>query len=220
MMHRDLNPKFWQDDVLRPEVRQSLIRVARAFLESSDIDSNLVRDLELVGSMAGWNWHSASDCDLHIKIDWHQIRCDSDPETWLRRTQRLWNLEHDIWIRAHEVEVYLEDPETSVLGTRYSIMRDQWIVHPRDLPQSPKDPETADVLRSRLRQIQRVLDKPTETRVQIMIDQLKQDRRLALRQGGQTAAGNLVYKQLRNWGILQSLRRLALALEDRRLGLL
>jgi len=140
--HAELNPKYWQDNRLNPNISKRLMKIAREFLEGLELPvehaegeglmTALVEDVRLTGSLANYNWSKYSDMDLHIVIDFSKI----DENTQLVRAffdaaGMRWNDLHDIAIYGAEVEIYVENVGhvTHSAGI-YSIMKDEWVIEP------------------------------------------------------------------------------------------
>ena len=50
--HTELNPKLWQDNKLKPEVRYKLLQIAKHFIEFINIPSIKLQDVTISGSNA------------------------------------------------------------------------------------------------------------------------------------------------------------------------
>ena len=53
--HDTLNPLFWENNKLRPEVKEKLIDIAREFLDTLELDID-VEDAIFTGSLANFNY--------------------------------------------------------------------------------------------------------------------------------------------------------------------
>ena len=62
-----LNPLIWDGQILKPEVRSKLIRIARAFEEFVGVDLDVV-DYTITGSNANYTRTEHSDLDLQLVI--------------------------------------------------------------------------------------------------------------------------------------------------------
>lgn len=217
MIQKTLNPRFWPNGKLAQPVRRALIRSARDFIEDLDLMPDQVHDLVLTGSMATYLWHSGSDLDLHLVVDMTKIQCDIDPKEYFEKSRHLWNTSRDVWVWGHEVEVYVEDLTEPTPGARWSLKQNRWLQTPPPPPQDfdPKDLEPA--LHTWLKRLERSKDDPD--RLSRTIDELRQHRAEALRTQGEYSATNLVYRQLRAWGLLAQARQLIARATDRELGL-
>jgi UTP:GlnB (protein PII) uridylyltransferase len=67
--HDELNPKFWENDQLKEEVREKLLEIADAWIEFAQIPTEAVVDVLFVGGNANYNYTNYSDIDVHILID-------------------------------------------------------------------------------------------------------------------------------------------------------
>ena len=83
-----------------------------------------VYDYWLVGSNAAYNYSDVSDIDLHIIVDINSLELNPYLISLLYNyVKSSFNDKYDIKIKGHEVELYLEDIETSaVTNGIYSLM--------------------------------------------------------------------------------------------------
>ena len=66
-------------------------------------------DIILTGSICSYNWHNLSDVDLHLVLDFKKVDKNSDlVKRYLNSEKTVWNKNHDIMIRGHEVEIYFQ----------------------------------------------------------------------------------------------------------------
>ena len=129
--HRTLNQDVWKGRELRPEVRYKLLTVAKHFLEYLDVPDFKLLDIYLRGSLANYNYTDFSDFDLHLVTDFETVNCDL-AEAFFKAKKQLYNDQHDIYIKGHEVELYVEDKdEQSASETLYSLLDDRWIKPPK-----------------------------------------------------------------------------------------
>ena len=130
--HKTLNPIAWDsNDQLRGEVQLKLLEIARVFVKYLEIPNFEVLDIVLTGSMANYNYTRYSDFDIHVVTHYANLQSDEIAEAFYRAKKEIWNNQHDIKIRKHEAELYVEDSATPpVSGGVYSILRDEWINKP------------------------------------------------------------------------------------------
>ena len=207
--HDSLNPKFWDDNnMLRPEIREALLRIAEEFEKDLDLDSMDVQDIVLTGSIVNYNWTKYSDIDLHLVTD---LDVYSDPELaekYFNAKRNLWNRVHDIEIHDTDVEVYVEDnddpPESK---GRYSVMNDEWLSEPSYDPPTINDREVNQKAEDLMRQIDRLLNSdPTDPNdITRFKEKIWKMRRAGLEKDGENSVENLVFKILRNSGYLDKI---------------
>lgn len=136
-MNATLHPEFWRELQLNPKIASRLLQIAQDFLEGLEIDVDML-DLRVTGSLANFNWSKYSDVDLHIVVDFAAI--DEDialVKAYFDASRAKWNDQHNITIRGHEVEIYVENAnEEHVSSGIYSVLAEEWVVEP-----TPKDVE-------------------------------------------------------------------------------
>ena len=70
----ELNSNVWQsEDRIKPEISSRLVKIALDFIESLEIDQEVIADIIVTGSLANYNWTQFSDIDLHILIDYRHV---------------------------------------------------------------------------------------------------------------------------------------------------
>ena len=106
----DLNRDIWdENDKLKSEIAQKLLKIARDFYEGLDLQAPIL-DITITGSIANYNWTEKSDIDLHILIDYTAVNEDAElVKKYLSAAKTNWNKNHEIMIKDHEVEVYVQD---------------------------------------------------------------------------------------------------------------
>ena len=202
-----LNPLLFDESgKMIPEIKDKLSEIVEAFLEYIDIDAK-VYDIRLVGSNAAYNYTKYSDIDIHLVMDLSTI---SDPESiarlYLDSVKKNFKDTYDIKVKGHEVEVYVEDINTtSVSNGVYSLMKDDWVKTPSELePPSEKALEQVNQL---VEEISTQIDEADSLEaLEAIEDRLYLSRKDSLASEGELGVGNLVFKELRNRGILQLLK--------------
>ena len=83
--HNKLNIKFWDDEYLRPEVREKLLQIGYKWADFAKIPNEAIKDIILVGGNANYNYTRFSDLDLHLVVDKTQIAdCPEILDDYLR----------------------------------------------------------------------------------------------------------------------------------------
>jgi len=99
-----LSPDIWENGSLRGEIKNSLLKIARDFFESLDVDVE-IEDIIMTGSLANYNWSEYSDVDLHIIVDFSDV--DENYELvkgFFDAKKNIWNRGHKILIKGVEDE--------------------------------------------------------------------------------------------------------------------
>ena len=130
---KQLSPKIWEDNILKPHVRKRLLKIANEFIDTTDLNIIPV-DIVLVGSIAAFNWSKYSDIDLHIIVDFAALNDNVElVKNYLYAKKCAWNDKHkDLKIYGYDVELYAQDiSEKNVSNGVYSIKYNHWIKFPK-----------------------------------------------------------------------------------------
>ena len=215
-----LSDKIWDEKGLRPDVSNSLARVAKKFLEELEIDLD-VEDIILTGSYAGKTWGPGSDLDLHIVADMSSIE---DPEAVKRATKLAkfkWDEDHDVTINGVPVEVYVEDSgeDPPKVTGRWSITRNKWDLEPPADGVSFDESKVMDKVQDFRQVIQKASYAQEEGPLLAAMKRIAKLRQAGLERDGELSNENLAYRVLRRTGELQAAWDLINDLVDDRLSL-
>ncbi len=216
---KQLSPDLWEDGKIIERIKQKLIKIGKDFYEDLDVDTELL-DIYFTGSMCNYNYSSDSDIDVHIIIDFEDV---SDNMKLVKKAmdgQRfIWNLRHNIVIKGHDVELYVQDSgEKHTASSIYSLLSDKWIVEPKynppavdqkfvdmkydakaydidELEKLSKDEDLVDPYECEV-----YYDKAKEMKAKIM-----KSRKEGLDLNGEFSIDNLVFKKLRKNGKIKKL---------------
>ena len=206
-----LNPVLWKGDVLHSDVEEILRKNADSFIEFLAIDRNVVLDIVITGSSANYNWTKYSDVDLHIIVDMDalQSQCEAFIEEYLDSKRRLWNLQHDVQIKGHQIECYPEsNKEVHISSGVYSLMQNTWIKEPKYDSELTWDSSAVKIKATDLyHQIDDIVKSGSEDTAAIekIKDKIVKMRRNGLASKGEFSVENLAFKVLRNSGVLEQL---------------
>ena len=222
-----LNPKIWTDMEIDPETQEQLKAIAEDIIKNMEINAD-VKDIIITGSSASYNWHSGSDIDLHILLDFTEIDKNLElVKRMLDQSRINWNKTHDIFIRGHEVELYFQDinePHES-LGV-WSILREEWVAEPVKL-KPELDLRTAE---KKAEHIAKAIDHAVETfesgdNLDAYEYATKIKKKIAnLRSAGLSREGvyspeNLAFKMLRNSNYLEKLSNIKIDSYDKMMSI-
>ena len=123
-----LHPKFWYRRELNAKVRRRLLKIAQDVAQNLEI-SDFIDDIIITGSIATYNWHTLSDIDLHILLDFSKVDKNVGlVKKYLDSQKTLWNKNHDVMINDHEVEIYFQQTdEPHESSGIYSLLMGSWI---------------------------------------------------------------------------------------------
>ena len=225
--HDTLNPDFWYGMDLDQSVRERLLEVSKKFYDYLGVPAK-VHDIQLTGSAVNYNYHSQSDLDTHILIDFSEINPDIKLARNMVDNKRWrWNIEHKIIIRGYEVEMYVQDvkdPHTA--SGLYSLLNNKWIKEPdyKEPQTDPKDVEMkANQFKIEIDQIEAEMNNvDSNYEAKVLYDRLAElrskisnMRKQAFLEGkDEFSVENLAFKELRNSGYIEKTMDMANAAYD------
>jgi predicted nucleotidyltransferase len=210
----DLNQKIWEGDTaVRPGVKGALMDIVEEFMEGLELDID-VKDITITGSLANYNWSKYSDIDIHILVDFAQI---NDNERMVKKffdaVRSRWNKVHDITVKGHEVEIYVQDahePHTST-GV-YSLLNDEWLVKPKKIKPEIDAAAAEKKMVSLAKEIAKLASLGSNGRhadalkmAERLKDKIGRMRKSGLEKSGIYSPENLAFKMLRRSGDIEKL---------------
>ena len=220
---KTLPPEIWENNKMRPEVREAAEAIANEFFETLELDPSIrIKDIILTGSTATYNWSEMSDFDLHILLDFNELTNLSLMEDYFKQKTRNWNNTHMIQIRGFEVEMYVQDSnEPHYANGIYSIMNKEWIKEPVKW-RNDVDYETVQKKAAHLMdEIDNVYDyyaekdyRTANKMAENLMNRIKKYRSAGLATGGINSVENLTFKVLRRNEYIRKLSSLKILSYD------
>jgi hypothetical protein len=218
-----LNPNIWDNACnIRQDVAAHLIKIAKDFYADVEVKAKL-QDIILLGSSANYNWTPESDIDVHLVIDIKELGMP-DVETstnYLAALKSKWNADHEIFIKGHKVETYIQDVDHTTHATGiFSLMKNQWLVKPVK--------EKVDIDRELITKkfgeyvgkINKVSESPSPEKLKALLDDIYMMRETGLDSpSGELSTENLVFKLIRSKGYLDKIRELKTKIYDKSVSL-
>ena len=211
-MHDTLNPSIWaKDNHLRPEVKNKLEEIVNEFLielEENEIPIHIL-DVHLVGSNASYNYTDKSDLDVHIIANLEDVTCDPYVLNLLYGYfKSYFNDKYDISIHDVDVELYIEDVNTSSISNGiYSLFDDEWVKFPEKI-EVPDVDISKDIIPYK-NMYDSAMNSKDGMEAIMLVNDLYLLRRNSLSTDGEYGIGNLIFKQFRNNGWLDKLKDLS-----------
>ena len=221
--HDELNPKLWNGNKLKPEVRAKLLQFADAWGDYASIPKNLIQDVIMVGGNVNYNYTDKSDIDVHIVIDRNKLGERKLVDDYLQSKKVLWTLTHNIKVYGYSLEPYAQDPVTSYPKGQgvFSLKNNKWIVEPT---KGSYDFNKDKNLKKKVSDYMHLIDHMIKSKMdaeafQSLKEKIRGMRGAAIAKGGEFSQENLVFKELRNRGYLDKMDKYEKSLKDKELSL-
>lgn len=199
---------FWDENkTIKKDIRIALLEIAQCFIKDIELNIN-IKDVYFLGSSANYNWTPNSDIDLHILMDFNSLH--TTPELTKKFTKTLaknWNMEHNILVKNHNVEVYIQDvmEENRSTGV-YSLVSNSWVKEA--LPQ--KITLDKNLIQQKytfwVSKINNAISNQNVAVLKKVLGDLIKMRDVGLSSVGEFSTENLVFKILRQSGNIEKLK--------------
>lgn len=225
----ELCPDLWDRDgdeyTMKKEVRERLMEIANDFVDEYLVEADLkltIEDVILIGSSTNYNWTPYSDMDLHILVDYDELGIgDKFANIMLTAIKINWNKAHEIEIKGHAIEVYVQGTSQDVESVSiYSVQDDKWLEKP--CKETPKFNKKLIVQKYKLfrDEIEEMMKNADEEKIMKMLDKLYEFRQKGLdTKKGEFSEENLVFKILRAQGYLDKMKKYAAEIYDKEMTL-
>ena len=215
-VNRRLNPKLWHDGKLDLEVSAKLQDIAEAFEKFIGIEL-AVTDYTITGSNANYTWTEHSDLDLHLIVK--GTVTDAERELYNAK-KALWAEQHTITVKGLPVECYVQGEQEEHHSTGvYSLVKDAWLVEPKKIKPQIDDSAVERKKDSMIHDIETALLSKDLERIRRVKERITEMRKAGLERAGEWSVENLVFKILRNLGLIDTITEKIRELEDSELSL-
>lgn len=214
----ELNPVLWSNNKLRPDIKEKIMELVTEFNSTLDIPLTIL-DINIVGSNASYNYTDKSDVDVHIVTNFEEYGYPKEfIEAAMNSFKTNFNNKYDVNYGGYNVEIYVEDVRSSPNSNGiYSVVRDEWIKEPTKL--QPIDIDLEPEYSLFVDRINQILYDGTEEDIVRVIDDLYLLRRNSLVLDGEFGKGNLIFKTIRNDGLLDDLKERRVELASKELSI-
>ena len=215
-INRRLNPQIWDNTDLKPEVAEKLVEIARAFEEFIGIDLNII-DYTITGSNANYTWTEYSDLDLHLIVAGD---ITDQARELFNAKKALWGEQHNITIKGLPVETYVQGEDEPHHSTGvYSVANSKWVTAPKKVKPTVDDAAVEAKKDSILHDVETALLSKDLNKLRTVKEKITKMRKAGLERAGEWSTENLVFKILRNLGLIDQVADLIRELEDQELSL-
>jgi hypothetical protein len=216
--------------MIREDVRKRLLEISDHFIDSLGMEF-FIHDIVLTGSLSNYNWSEYSDVDLHIIIDYSDIKGNDGSDSFMSiikeffdAKKNVWNEKHNIKIKGFDVELYVQDiKEPHISSGVYSVLNNEWLVKPKKETPNIDDRKILEKGEEFAKKIDNLIDLGEKGNVLPKIEdlrkKLKKFRQTGLEGGGEYSYENLTFKLLRRNGYIKKLLDLKNNITDKKLSI-
>jgi predicted nucleotidyltransferase len=164
----------------------------------------LLKDVLFVGSLANYNWSDTSDFDVHVVIDFKDVDENVElVEKLVNALKSKWNDEHDIHLKGHNVEVYIQDVTKENRSTGvYSLMQDKWLSEPQKENIEIDKEKIQEKYNDFVRKINSAFKAQDIEKLKTIIKDVYDMRQAGLDKSGELSTENLVFLRFCATGII------------------
>jgi hypothetical protein len=203
--HGKLNPKIWSKDQLKDGIAEALVKKSYEFAAYSGVSKSRIKDIVITGGNVNYNYTKFSDIDVHLMCDVTGL--DSDK---LYDKKVSWTESHkDLKISGYPIEFYAANNKDHFPNGQgvYSILENKWLIVPKHLDHVDilRDPKVIDKINHYVKYVKTLLKSGTEADIKAFKEKLHTMRQSGLQHGGEFSVENVLYKDLRNRGLLDKL---------------
>jgi hypothetical protein len=203
--HNKLNPKLWKGDQLKDGLVEVLIKNAYEFAKYSGVSKSRIKDIVITGGNVNYNYTKFSDVDVHLMCDVSGLNSDK-----LYEKKVSWTASHkNLKVAGYPIEFYAANDKDHFPNGQgvYSILENRWLIVPKHLDHVDvlRDPKVIDKINHHVKYIRTLLKSGTDEEIKAYKDRLRTMRGAGLHHGGEFSVENVVYKDLRNRGLLEKL---------------
>ena len=215
-----LNPNIWDNLKLKPEIKEKLLQIGKDFYADTETDAPL-KDVLFVGSLANYNWSDTSDFDVHVVIDFKDVDENVElVEKLVNALKSKWNDEHDIHLKGHNVEVYIQDVTKENRSTGvYSLIQDKWLSEPQKENIQIDKEKIQEKYNDTVRKINSAIKAQDINKLKAIVKDVYDMRQAGLDKSGELSTENLVFKILRNRNYIEKLKQEIINLYDKKQSL-
>jgi hypothetical protein len=191
---------------LRPEVRVKLLEIAADFEEFLGLNDVSVQDITISGSNAAYSYTNHSDIDLHLVVAMPQGSSADVYRELFDAKKYQYNDLHNIRIGGADVELYVQDADQPHHSQGiYSVRNNQWISVPRRRSADVNDSAVQRKYQDLGSRIENILSSSDHEQLSRMMTKIKTMRAAGLEREGEFGVDNIVFKLLRNNGLIKRL---------------
>lgn len=200
--HSVLNPRIWNGSKLRAPIKRQMLKAAHDFMKFASINQNQVSDIIFTGSNTNYNYTKYSDIDVHIIGQ----GLGADQYYDLKNE---WQFSHHLEIAGYPAEVYCQEEGQQMPAGQgvYSLLQDKWLSKPTyaGWVDALYDPNIQAKVNYYIWKVQGLIFSRDKKAIERLKMKFWKMRSAGLEKAGEFSEENMIYKELRNLGLIDKL---------------
>ena len=203
--HSKLNPKIWHQGKLSKQDSETLVKLAYEFVDFNKETRDNIKDIVFTGSCANFNYTKFSDIDVHILVENPKFT-----DTQIHDKKNEWEAKHpNLKMNGYPIELYIQDNNAHFPDGQgvFSLLKNEWVISPKHLDKVPilDDPNTKVKIEHYISKIKNLIKSGSLADIKAFKTKLHNKRQAGLTSIGEFSIENIVYKELRNRGLIDKL---------------
>jgi predicted nucleotidyltransferase len=208
--HNKLNPKIWNNGKLSDALRNKLIKKAYEFAKFSGVSKDRIKDIVFTGSNANYNYTQVSDVDVHIVTDISGLSEDT-----LYKKKVEWAEHHgSLKFGEYPIEFYIHNVKELLPLDQgvFSLTNNKWDAKPVHLGhiKALTDKRVIHKVQFYIRYIKDLIKgsgNDNTKKIKDLKTKFWKNRTAGLKREGEFSVENIIYKDLRNRGLIDKLNK-------------
>lgn len=203
-LHDILNPLIWSNQDIKSNVLKKMRAISYLWLKFVGIKKKLVKDIIFTGSNANYNYTKFSDIDIHVIVDKSDLECEEFIDEYIIDKKNSFSENYNITIYDYPVEMYIQDLNETYPKNQgiFSILKNSWIQKPEKINIYYNDEIVLNKTKVIMSQIKQIYKLNNIKKLQKIKERIRNYRKSGLESRGEFSLENLVFKNLRNYGIM------------------
>lgn len=210
--HSRLNSKVWDKTELRDGIGVTVMDQAMAYAKFCKIPKERIKDVIITGGNVGYNYTKYSDIDCHLLMDLEGLDASKFKEKQFEY-KKQWVAKHTVNIAGYPLELFAANSKDKIPDGQgvYSVMFNKWVIVPehQNWKEIVNNPLVMAKMEHAYDMAEHLIADGTAAEIEKFSNKLWQGRSAGLQKAGEFSIENLIYKNLRNLGELERLKKRA-----------
>jgi len=215
--HSRLNSKMWHNTQLNDGIAEKVLEQALAYAKFCKIPKERIKDVVITGGNVGYNFTKFSDVDAHVLVDLSGLSAERFQNKQFEYKKK-WQDSHSVTIAGYPLEVFAANADEKIPDGQgvYSVLHNKWVIVPehQDWKSIVSNPFFLSKMHHTYDTAEQLAVDGSKEEIEEFSNKLWKGRGAGLQRGGEFSYENLIFKNLRNLGTLDKLKKRANSLGE------